>query len=383
MSGSLSYNFEKKKILFSRNDCLDNVFSFFFFLMTLNSLFPMDKVLSFLIFPVLLFTKKFYTFEVKYFVFFLLPFVSFILNVGGSHLKLFIFPIFVFSALLLYHSHLVNLKQIVNGLLMSVVCGLVFCLLANVGITNDFAFSLWEKGLPYYGPVGFSPTQQVFGTLCIIIIIINEEKSKYGLAFFIAIISLILTLNRCSILFFSIVLFVYHKKIFFPLCFIAIFLVMYFWRDIEMIMFNTDTLNSREELRYGVELSFWKQGDFLTYMIGKGAIEVTKSIADKTIWGRMNIENGIDFLLHGYGFVGIIFYSLVSLYLVCKLIFKGCSRLVFFVLYYLFIEQWFTQEYVASSFMFFILTILLLSDFISKGKIFKSQVKWIQCHSSL
>jgi hypothetical protein len=194
--------------------------------------------------------------------------------------------------------------------------------------------------------------------------VINFEKSekKYGFRFFIVLMSLILTFNRSSYLFLFIVLAIYNRKFlwiaagFFLLLFIA------FYEEITAFLFNFSTLRSREELLQGFYLSFWNDNTFLGYLLGKGNNYYAPEIMTRVKWDhRPDIENGYAMLLHTYGFLGLFGYVILSLLLVLYAFFiKRAYKLSFVLLIYLFMTQYFTQEFVTNIFYLFIASILTL-----------------------
>lgn len=325
---------------------------------------PFDKVLSFLLLASLLFFYRYPTLLKKVGLVFLTPLLSFFVNIfGQANYKIFFLPIFVACALALHQSKKVNVDEISVALTIHAIVGIMFAMLANIGIANPFCFSLIEKGFTdLYGPMGFSPTQQVYGSLCIINMIICYEKKSFSFPFFISLIGLILTFNRCSLLFCGLLLAIYKRRLALILLLCCIPIVFYFWDTIYDVFFSLSTMESRDELRKGVELSYWKSGDIFVYIFGNGNIETSFRIAQQTEWGRLNVENGIDFLFHTYGILGFVAYSLFSVYFIFTLYVKSVYHLIPIVMFYLFFEQWFTQEFVSSSFLLFLLTMFLLSD---------------------
>lgn len=84
-------------------------------------------------------------------------------------------------------------------------------------------------------------------------------------------------------------------------------------------MFSRGTLDARNDLRKGVEISFWESNDIIIYLFGRGNTNTTESIAARTYWGRTYIEHGLDFLLHCYGYIGTTIITLIILGFVFKL----------------------------------------------------------------
>ena len=335
----------------------------FLFLIS-TTFFSFDKILpSLVIVGALVYYGPLF-FLKKYFFIFVVPILSFFVNfLGQASYNIFFLPVFVSAAHVLYENDIVSIDDVLYALTINVTLGVAFALFANLFGPNLFSFSLWEKGLPdLYAPMGFSPTQQVFGTLCIINLIICLERRLYSIPFWISLVGVCATFNRCSLLFCCLLFAIYKKGIFLMLFLCCIPIVVFFWGDIYDVFFSLSTLVSRAELREGVDFSYWHSNNIFVYVFGNGNIETLDAIARKTEWGRSNVENGLDFLFHSYGILGFVLYSFLSMCFIFTLYRKKVSRLIPIVLFYLFFEQFFTQEFVSSSFLFFLITVFLLSD---------------------
>lgn len=335
-----------------------------FTLLQVNKPFPIDKLLIILYIFFLYTCKKVKlpnTDKAILGILFFTATLSFIINYPNGSVQIY-YPIFFLLTGLLATHIKIDLLTVRNILSFNVLFGLAATIAAFLGFENEFSYSLREKMLPYiYAPYGFSPTQQVYGTFCILVQIISFEYKKYDWVFIISLICMILTLNRCTLLFFGILLFVYKRKYFISLCIAGIILIITYWDTISTIMFSTTNLESREDLRKGAEISFWKSNDIMVYLFGRGNTNTTESIAARTYWERTYIEHGLDFLLHCYGYVGITIITFIMLGFILKLIKRKQLNYALITLYYLMIEPFFTHEFLASSFFYFIFIILYLS----------------------
>lgn len=343
---------------------LNKVHNFFLTLLQANKPLPIDKLL---IIPYIFFLYKYK--KVKYLkiekvilgILFFTATLSLVINYPNGSIQIY-YPIFFLSAGLLAAHTKIDLEIIRNILSINILFGLVAAIAASLGFENEFSYSLREKMLPYiYAPYGFSPTQQVYGTFCILIQIISFEYKKYDWLFVASLICMIFTLNRCTLLFFGILLFVYKRKYFLSLCIAGIIFIITYWEMISEIMFSTDTLDSRKDLRQGVEISFWKSNDIIVYLLGRGNTNTTEHIASKTLWEHTYIEHGLDFIFHCYGYIGFTIILLFILGFISQLIKKKQWGYALITFYYLMIEPFFTHEFLASSFFYFIFIILYLS----------------------
>lgn len=333
-------------------------------LLSVNTPFPFDKL------AVLILSVKYYlscdkVFKAKALVVLILVFavisVSFILNPNPN---LLIFYPLLFSFLAIIASKVeIDLVMIQKALLLNILFGITAAFFATFGgIATIGSLSLLEKAMPFlYAPQGFSPTLQVYGTLCIVwLLIALDLNQKKKILFYVVLFSSVLTFNRATWVFLFLLLCVYYTRYAIILLFVS-FSILFCSSDIYNILFSTATLSSRDELRVGAELSYWNSPDFFIHLWGRGTHLTSAEIAKWTLWGRQYIENGWDFIFHTYGILGFCIYNFFVFSLLYTIYKRRSYKLLLPVLYYYFIEQRFTNEFLASSFCFFTLSILLLS----------------------
>ncbi len=281
-----------------------------------------------------------------------------------------LFPIIALAFVFLVARH----KQIIDLLFVAltwhIIMGVILLMVSYAYKDMIFYSSLAGKGLPFiHTPVGFVSTVQVFGTLCIIWMIIYFEKVKatghkkgYKFLYFIVTLALLLTLNRSTFLFYFVLLAFKDRRL---LC-IYVFLIMLtivilVKVGLGSIFFGTQTLTSRSELLEGFNLSFWRGGTIMTYIFGKGDNFLTQDILNRVKWDfRQDIENGYAMLLHTYGFFGLTIFIISGSIFVLKLILEQRWYLAAIVGYYFFVSSFFTQEFVSVSFYIFLLVILII-----------------------
>lgn len=339
--------------------------------MTINQGFiPIDKLVS-------LFLLHYYSYhndsndKYKYFTFAILT-LSFVLLTIWTNPNsniLLVFPVlFGLLAFLAYDAE-EDITIIQKALLLNIYFGLLSAIFQTIGIPMIGNKSLYEKGLPFlYAPVGFSPTLQVYGTLCTTwIMIALEKKQKFNINYFIVIIATLCTLSRATLITFFLLLFIYKRKLAICLILLSLTTILSF-SFLRKNLFSTATMESRNDLRLGAEISYWQSNDILIYLIGRGTHFTSDQIADLSFWGQSYIENGIDFIFHSYGIIGFILY-LSFVIIVIMTIYKNKNiHLIPIALYYFLIEQQFTNEFLSSSFCIFTASILLLSKFNIKEK---------------
>lgn len=340
-------------------------------LFSINQPIPIDKLCVFLITS--LYYKKCDIYKrskilILYFIFFLTILTSFIINNNGN--ILIFFPLFfTFCAVIASHAK-ISYKLIQNSLLLNIYSGIILAIISTI-INKELAgtLSLIEKGLPFiYAPVGYCPTLQVYGSLCVTwILLAFEFNQKKSYNFYIIFFCALITLNRATIIFLVIILFTYKTKKTFLTCLVILCILLSQDYITEMFL-SSSTLNSREELRVGAEISYWNSKDIITYLIGKGSHLTTEAIANKTLWGRQYIENGLDFILHSYGIIGFIIYNVLIIYLIIKSILNKKIKVIPIIIYYYFVEQFLTNEYLTPSFTYVSLSILIIINNIENEK---------------
>lgn len=340
------------------------LFYIFNVLLTFNIfILPFDKIILPIYIIFLLYIRKFKVPRGQLIIgFSLLLYVSIIsgLNIGHSNI-LILYPIlFLFAAILACENEELTFSCIQKSLLVNIIIGGIFAMLAFVGYENKYSLSLLTKGVPYlYAPQGFLPTLQTYGTCCIswLIISFTERKSNKWLMLLVVFL-LCSTLNRASLIFLVLLTAIYYKRIFISLSLFAIAVILYFLDFFMMILFSTSTIDSRKDLRVGTELSYWKSDDILVYLFGRANHQTSERIAMQTLWERTYIENGFDFIIHTYGILGFLLYVFLTGYFILYLFQKKLYSLSVISLFYYYFVQFITNEFLSASFYFFTLIIV-------------------------
>ena len=343
--------------------------------LTINRIFPLDKILLILYVFYSFITKNYKLSPVSQNLLKILwggVSFSFIINIFNANFSIFYPLIFLTGALMLANEKGIELENIRKVIFINILFGLLAVAFALLGFENEYSFSLREKALPFlYAPYGMSPTLQVYGTFCNLYILLSFEMRKQDMSLFLSILAVLITFNRCSLLFFLLLLCLYKTRVFKILLSVLLAIIIYFWDVIRVIFFSTTTLDSRSELREPARISFWNSSDWSVYLFGRGSTEVADNIANQTYYSHTYIENGLDFILHSYGFIGLFIYLLMIIVFVRYLIKSSKYKLIFIVLYYFLFEQMLTHEFLASSVFFFILINLLLTKNNSQNVIYK------------
>lgn len=252
---------------------------------------------------------------------------------------------------------------------------IILCFLGTLSAyvtgSNIFVTSLATKGFPFIKPtVGLTTTVQTYGSICILWLILhlNLNKKIFSLSFFIVSLSVLLTFNRSTYLFYIVVVSLYSRTfLFFIICsFIAIYGL--FFENINSFVFNQSSITSRSELLQGFYISFWNENTFIGYILGKADNFYSPVVLQQVKWGhRPDIENLYAMLLHTYGFIGFLFYLLGILILLGYFFLKERYKLFIIVGFYFFITQYFTQEIVTNVFYLFISVVLLIDNYKSEN----------------
>lgn len=289
-------------------------------------------------------------------------FLSFMLN-SNRNLLIFYPLLFTFTAIIIGITEK-NINIIQTALLPNIYYGIISSIIAIcIGSELPGTLALLSKGLPFiFAPMGFSPTLQVYGTLCVAWLLISLElKQKRNINFYIVLFSSILTFNRATWIFLFLLLLIYNRK--YAILSIIIGLICIISIDfIHESLLSSSTLESRDDLRVGAEISYWNSNNLIVYLLGRGNYLTTEDIAEKTIWGRQYIENGWDFIFHSYGIIGFIIYTSAIFYFIYIMIRRGYNKFILFIIYYYFVEQILTNEYLTSSISIITSILLILSN---------------------
>jgi hypothetical protein len=344
------------------------------FFCTTNVLFsfPLDKiVMLMLVAGLLILNPDNRIFSAKEFT--LLLSVVIIISIS-SVVNLIFFPMSFFPIVGLLFTIITSrfpgliLNSIYYALLIHMILGIFFLVLAYAGVPNHFVYSLIGKGFGIYSERGFTATVQTFGTLCLTWLLIYFLRRDLGLNSFIDKIffginclAILGTLNRSSFLFWMIIIFFKERKLFITVlaCF-GLFLIK-FWKEIIAFLFVTSSITARFELLQGFDISFMQSHSLKVYLFGRGTNELTPEVIAQVKWTNIKtIENGYAMLLHTFGSVGLLFYISVSLYLVTMFIKIRKWAEACILMYFFFVTPYFTQEFVSVTFYFFLSVLFLV-----------------------
>jgi hypothetical protein len=232
---------------------------------------------------------------------------------------------------------------------------------------------MYDKGMPFlHASMGFTPTVQTFGTLCLawLLFYVHKKKSKTitrsdRFMFFVAIIGACVTFNRNTFVLFILMAFFNFKKFFYFFLLTVITGVIYFFDVIESLVLNVSTLNSRVDGLEGFQNSYLKSNSWIVYLFGRG----DNNVWDTRLTENSLIENGIASLLHSFGILGFVIYGIVGGILLCLLLANRKWFLAVFLFYVLFIQQVFTTELYNGTFYIMVAAIILTSELFNKKKL--------------
>lgn len=345
-----------------------------FFLITCTELvgFQLDKAMMTLMTGALLFhfiiTKKQVPttslWALVGYMFFILS--TYLLNLPDSSLIIF-FPI-IGLAFMFFSSQEKHLLSILHqALFIHILVGIFFVGSSYLVGMNLHVHPMYDKGLPFlHAAKGFTTTVQAYGTLLISWFLIfywrqdqNQLKPLDKIAFWIAILGLILTFNRNSFLTFYIIMFFRHRKVFVLTLLFAFGFYLYFFEFINKLIFNISTLSSRADLLQAFRIAFFERTDWLGYLIGHGNNMVEESIAKGTLYSTGYIENGTSVLLYTYGFLGYLLYLISVITFSIILFRKGLTFFGVLFFYIFIVAQQFTHEFFSTT-IYILLTGFLL-----------------------
>ncbi len=296
--------------------------------------------------------------------YFLLPYL---LNLPDSSLIIF------FPVLGLFFASLVSEEEgfldiIYWAIFIHIVAGILFVFSSYLVGYNIYVHPMYDKGLPFlHAAKGFTTTVQSFGTLLISWFLIFYWKKESGIltrldsiAYWIAILGLILTFNRNTMVVFYIILFFRHRRIFITTVVLAIVFYLYYFEFINKLIFNVSTLNSRADLLQAFRISFFEYSAWKEYLFGHGNNMVDEVIARTTIYRTGYIENGTSVLLYTYGFIGYVAY-LAAVFMFSTLLFIRKKVFYAAMFFYIFLlAQQFTHEFYATTLYLMISVFLII-----------------------
>jgi hypothetical protein len=335
----------------------------FLFFSTANTLlpFPIDKVCMIIVAVGILLCDC----SINKIVFLIFSFImllqSFIIIVNcffGKEISLIVyFPIvgvlFAYLAGRYFHA-----DEILFALRCHLLLGMFFLIYAYGSSSTMFVHYLYDKGLPFLiAPMGFTSTVQTFGTLCLSYLIISfkETKSYFSIIVFFLLVS---TFNRVSYInFFIFILLLKPHYLWFLLLF-GVLISIGFSEYVIQILSTTRTVLSRFGFFDSYFLTF-KDSAFFQKIFGNSNSLITeKNIL--FITEQPLIENGFFSLLNAYGMIGLLF---LCLFLLC-LFFLNDKILIIkykiFLVYFITVGQFMTNEYFSTSFYFAIMCIIYI-----------------------
>lgn len=347
------------------------------FLVTSNKLapFPIEKI-ALLVFIGLIFYQESRTFFLRRYEFEMLACMlvvcclSFFINFFESTNSIIFFPVLgsLFCYMLARRGKLILILY--YALLFHFLLALIFFILSYLIGYTRFSEDMTYKGLPFIHVIkGFTPTVQVFGSLCLawfmIYYYLRDKRiisSSHKWYFYFAGICLFLTLNRTSFAGFGIILFFREKTAFYSVLAFSAGLVLIFYKFLILTFFNLSTLDARSELLDGFNKSFWGSYSPIIYVFGRGNNQIAPAILQTVKWDfRKDIENGYAMLLNTYGFTGLLFYLSLALLFLLFLYRQKNWFLLWMTLFFLLFQPYFTQEYMATSFYISVAAILFIS----------------------
>lgn len=263
----------------------------------------------------------------------------------------------------------------------SIEYGLYYALLIQIVLTlffygfsyiemNSFVRPMTDKGMPFlHSSLGLTSTNQIFGTYCVLWMIIYFNRKQHNLLkgidkiwYICVVIAIVTTLNRATFLFFILVILFRDIRFFLFLMGCMGAFIIAFFQEISTFLLSSNTLSSRTELLEGFNKSYLESGNPLVYTFGKGAVFIDEQIALGTTYGsRTDIENGYAFLLHGYGIIGLFLYVTLGMILIISMLRKVMFYESAILFFYMFLALYFTQELVSNSFYVFMTYILYIA----------------------
>jgi len=349
---------------------------FLLFACTLNRLFtfPIDKFFILGTCLVLLYQQKTISrksIRLLLIVIAVLLITFFVNSLSFSFLLLFPLIGLLFVVLLVRDTD--NKQYLYYGLWWHIFLGLLLVIYSYIQpytFLDDYVHYMYDKGMPFlHASMGFTPTVQTFGTMCLAWLLLYVHKRSYKLTtfidrfmLFIVILGICVTFNRNTFVMLIFTTFFHFKKFFYLFFFTVVAGVIYYYDVIKSLVLNVNTLNSRISGLEGFQNSYIESNSLIVYLFGRG---------DNNVWNTQYtqnplIENGIAAMLHSFGFVGFLVYGIIGGVLVSLLLANKKWFLSFFLFYILFIQQIFTTELYNGTFYIIVASILLTSGLLNK-----------------
>lgn len=374
--------YDKKEFAFL-NPAIGTFLIIVLFFCTTNSLlsFPLDKLIMVLCLFTLLAAKPqaplFRSNEIL--VILILAFMGIVSSLMNAtfHPMIF-FPVIgsMFTVLFAKEKKIL-LSSLYYGIFIHTLFAILFVILAYIIGPGDHVWPLTDKGLPFiFSARGFTPTVQTYGTLCtmwLMLFFIRKEQghitSTDKWMYVITTLAILLTLNRSTYLFWTIILFFKMRKLFWMIVLLLLGVLVRFWEEIIAFLSNKGSLVARSELLEGFNLAYVQSGSWLVYLFGRGNNELSPSIVEKVKWDhRSDIENGYAMILHTFGALGLCCYTAICLAFIWKFIRIRRFAEAIILVYFLFVSPYITQEFVSTTFYLFLATMLYIYNYYRQQK---------------
>ncbi len=292
--------------------------------------------------------------------------LGYLLNLPNSSFIV-IFPVIGLLFVLMASKEKIFFKVLYIGLHIHIFLGIVFVISSYLYGLNSFVHPMYDKGVPFlHAAKGLTTTVQSYGTLVIswfFLFYFKKETQRLSvldwIAFGIAILGLILTFNRNTVLTFYVLMFFKHRKIFFLSIVALMIFYGFYFEFINKLIFNVSTLTSRSDLLQAFRIAFFEETSWWQYIIGHGNNIVDESIARTTMYQTGYIENGTSVLLYTFGFVGYLAYLIAVFILSTLLFFKKHTFYACMVFYIFIVAQQFTHEFFSTT-LYLQLTVIFL-----------------------
>ncbi|HEY6976142.1 MAG TPA: hypothetical protein VH396_07620 [Chitinophagaceae bacterium] len=258
--------------------------------------------------------------------------------------------------------------------MINIIFGLIFDVLALAGLTDQHVSPV-VKGFTFlYSPRGFTATVQTYGTLCITWLLLYQLRKELGMTnyidkvfFIINTIAILASFNRSTLIFWMVILFFKHRKLFFAIIFFLCILMIKLWNEIITFTTSASSLIARSQLLQGFNLSFIESHSILVYLFGRGSNQYPPEIVKRVRWfNRSDIENGYAMLLHSYGSIGLLVYITLCFSFIFQFIKIRRWAEAVILFYFFFLTQYFTQEFVSVTFDLFLAVMFLTYNIYSR-----------------
>ena len=292
--------------------------------------------------------------------------IAFLMNLRVSNSAVMMFFPVIGTLFAIYGRRIFTLQTLYLALLLYFIVAAYFLACAYRTRYDLFAHFLYDKGLPSLAaPMGFAASTQPFGTLCLAWLLLYKKKSedheamwwdRIALVFVMAM--MISTFNRMTYVSFVFYIMIRRPKTIIPFVLLVVILSILYSDTVSSVLGAAGTLRSRMNY-FDHYVSTVSSGNAFQLLFGQGDSQVHDRGLLEMNGNQPLIENGLFAVLFTYGLFTLVAIALaLAVYL---LRYRSINDLKdrIYLSYFILPAQFLTNEYLSTTFYFFIMVFLL------------------------